>query len=64
MEPLDKYFERNYSQIVADLLEDEKLFKRFYHIRWFQVSSGTSKTLQNVDCFRSEHAAGLLVHVL
>ena len=33
--PLDKFLERNVSSIVAELLDDENLFKKFYHIRWF-----------------------------
>jgi hypothetical protein len=48
------YLASHQADIVKDLLEDEELFKKFYHVRWFQVTKGA--TIRN--------AASLLVHLL
>ena len=60
MELISDYFANSKAQIVRDIVEDQHLFKRFYHMRWFQKTREVHHSSNDIF----GNPAKLLVHLI
>ena len=60
MELISDYFTNSKAQIVRDIIEDQHLFKRFYHMRWFQKTREVHHSSNDIF----GNPAKLLVHLI